>query len=214
MRRISGSPAQPLHQPLGPTRPLPVCVSGPTTHRWAPPTTLSPCLLSMCLPFHSIPFRCSPLPLTLPLPLSYPPRPRRLPPSSRRFPRTGDSDSCPAAADSARFGAFRACRGVVWRVCLGVSSAVAGEMGVGSSAGRPNGSPRSERGTGGRQGSAAVSCWIRLCVSSSSSSSSARAKVDTAAATARAVSGNASPILTLSSSASVSLGTYVCLCRL
>ncbi|XP_066363120.1 serine/threonine-protein kinase PBL34-like isoform X1 [Miscanthus floridulus] len=58
-------------------------------------------------------------------------------------------------------------------------------MGVGSSAGRPNGSPRSERGTGGRQGSAAVSCWIRLCVSSSSS---ARAKVDTAAATARAVS--------------------------
>ena len=67
-------------------------------------------------------------------------------------------------------------------------------MGVGSSAGRPNGSQRSERGTGGREGPAAAACWIRLCVSSSSSSS--RAKVDTAAATARAASGNASPILT------------------
>ena len=52
-------------------------------------------------------------------------------------------------------------------------------MGVGSSAGRPNGSQRSERGTGGREGPAAAACWIRLCVSSSSSSS--RAKVDTAA---------------------------------
>lgn len=86
-------------------------------------------------------------------------------------------------------------------------------MGVGSSAGRRNGSPRSERGTGGRQGTAVVGCWIRLCVSSSSSSS--RAKVDAAAATARAASGNASPILTLSSSAAgVSLPGHVCFSRL
>ena len=61
-------------------------------------------------------------------------------------------------------------------------------MGVGNSAERRNASPLSEKGTGGRKGSAGVGCWIRLCVSPSSSS---RAKVDAALCGARASSGNA-----------------------
>ncbi|XP_062180622.1 serine/threonine-protein kinase PBL34-like [Phragmites australis] len=49
-------------------------------------------------------------------------------------------------------------------------------MGVGRSVERRNENPRGEEGSGGRNGSGRVGCWIRLCVSSSPS----RSKVDTA----------------------------------